>query len=127
MKAMKTFAALLALAFSLAGCGAVDGDPVRPAPGSAGQGSSTAASGADSAEPEQLAALRTLEAQGRLDTLPEKLLQTALLRREHPEATLSELAELHEPPTSKSTVNHRMRKLLALAAEGTETTEEGPA
>ena len=76
---------------------------------------------------EQLAALRTLEAQGRLDTLPEKLLQTALLRREHPEATLSELAELHEPPTSKSTVNHRMRKLLALAAEGTETTEEGPA
>ena len=48
-------------------------------------------------------------------------------RREHPEATLSELAELHEPPTSKSTVNHRMRKLLALAAEGTETTEEGPA
>ena len=75
----------------------------------------------------QLAALRTLEAQGRLDSLPEKLLQTALLRREHPEATLSELAELHEPPTSKSTVNHRMRKLLALAAEGTETTEEGPA
>ena len=45
---------------------------------------------------EQLAALRTLEAQGRLDTLPEKLLQTALLRREHPEATLSELAELHK-------------------------------
>ncbi len=60
MKAMKTFAALLALAFSLAGCGAVDGDPVRPAPGSAGQGSSTAASSADSAEPEQLAAMRQL-------------------------------------------------------------------
>ena len=60
MKAMKTFAALLALAFSLAGCGAVDGNPVRPAPGGAGQGSSTAASGADSAEPEQLAAMRQL-------------------------------------------------------------------
>ena len=29
MKAMKTFVALLALAFSLAGCGAVDGDPIR--------------------------------------------------------------------------------------------------
>ncbi len=52
---MKLFAALLALTLSLAGC---DGDPVRPAPGSAGQGSSTAASGADSAEPEQLAVLR---------------------------------------------------------------------
>ena len=60
MKAMKTFAALLALAFSLAGCGAVDGAPVRPAPGSAGRGSSTAASGADSADPEQLAAMRQL-------------------------------------------------------------------
>ena len=60
MKAMKTFAALLALAFSLAGCGAVDGNPVRSAPGSAGQGSSTAAFGADSAEPEQLAAMRQL-------------------------------------------------------------------
>ena len=60
MKAMKTFAALLALAFSLAGCGAVDGSPVRPAPGSAGPGSSTAASSADSAESEQLAAMRQL-------------------------------------------------------------------
>ena len=67
MKAMKTFAALLALAFSLAGCGAVDGSPVRPAPGSAGQGSSTAASGADSAEPE-----RTTDVHAVLDSLPEQ-------------------------------------------------------
>ena len=58
MKAMKTFAALLALAFGLVGCGPMDGDPVRLAPGSAGQGSSTAAFDADSAEPEQLAAMR---------------------------------------------------------------------
>lgn len=57
---MKLFAALLALTLSLAGCGPVDGSPVRPAPGSAGQGSNTAASGADSAEPEQLAAMRQL-------------------------------------------------------------------
>ena len=60
MKAMKLFAALLALTLSLAGCGPVDGSPVRPAPGSAGQGSSKADSGAESAEPEQLAALRQL-------------------------------------------------------------------
>ena len=60
MNAMKTFAALLALAFSLAGCGPVDGAPVRPASGSAGQGSSTTAFDADSAEPEQLAAMRQL-------------------------------------------------------------------
>ena len=52
-----------------------------------------------------------------LQTQPEKLRQTAALRREYPETTLSELAELHEPPISKSAVNHRMRKLLSLAAE----------
>ena len=66
---------------------------------------------------EQLAAIRKLEERTVLETLPEKLRQTAALRREHPETTLSELAELHEPPISKSAVNHRMRKLLSLAAE----------
>ena len=69
------------------------------------------------ASQEQLAAIRKLEERAVLETLPEKLQQTATLRREHPETTLSELAELHEPPISKSAVNHRMRKLLALAAE----------
>ena len=59
---MKLFAALLALTLSLVGCGPVDGDPIRPAPGSAGPGSSTAASGAEDTEPEQLAALRQLAA-----------------------------------------------------------------
>ena len=66
---------------------------------------------------EQLAAIRKLEERAVLETQPEKLQQTAKLRREYPETTLSELAELHEPPISKSAVNHRMRKLLALAAE----------
>ena len=51
-------AAALALTLSLAGCGPADGDPIRPAPGSAGQSSSTAASDAEDTEPEQLAALR---------------------------------------------------------------------
>lgn len=66
---------------------------------------------------EQLAAIRRLSESGTLAELPEKLRETARLRREHPEATLSELAELHNPPATKSAVNHRMRKLLALAAE----------
>ena len=55
---MKLLATLLALTLSLAGCGPVDGDPIRPAPGSAGQSSSTAASDAEDTEPEQLSALR---------------------------------------------------------------------
>ena len=67
---------------------------------------------------EQLAAIRALEERGILQTMPEKLRETAALRCEHPEATLSELAELHEPPATKSAVNHRMRKLLATAKEG---------
>lgn len=66
---------------------------------------------------EQLAALRRLEERGQFDTLPEKLRQTAELRRAHPEVTLQELAELHEPPLTKSAVNHRLRKLLALGNE----------
>jgi len=66
---------------------------------------------------EQLAVLTRLEAAGLFEELPEKLLETALLRREHPEATLSELAELHEPIISKSAVNHRLRKLASMAAE----------
>lgn len=66
---------------------------------------------------EQLAAIRKLEERGVLLTLPAKLRETAALRRANPEATLSELAELHDPPATKSAVNHRMRKLLLLAAE----------
>lgn len=66
---------------------------------------------------EQLAALRTLEERGLLETLPEKLRETATLRRAHPEATLTELAALHEPPLSKSAINHRLRRLLAMAEE----------
>ena len=66
---------------------------------------------------EQLAAIRTLEERGVLQTLPQKLRETAALRVEHPESTLSELAALHDPPATKSAVNHRMRKLLATAKE----------
>ena len=66
---------------------------------------------------EQLAALRRLEERGQFATLPETLRQTAELRRAHPEVTLQELAELHEPPLTKSAVNHRLRKLLALGNE----------
>ena len=64
---------------------------------------------------EQLAAIRRLEEAGVLETLPQKLQETARLRRENPEATLSELAEMPDPPVSKSAVNHRMRKLMELS------------
>ena len=63
----------------------------------------------------QMAAIRTLEEAGELDKLPGKLRETALLRKENPEATLQELAAMLEPPITKSAINHRMRKLLELA------------
>ncbi len=66
---------------------------------------------------EQIAAIEKLERKGILSTLPEKLRQTARLRLELPEYTLSELAEQFDPPVSKSCLNHRLRKLLTLAAE----------
>ena len=63
----------------------------------------------------QMAAIRALEEVGELDKLPGKLRETALLRRENPEATLQELAAMLNPPITKSAINHRMRKLLELA------------
>lgn len=52
-----------------------------------------------------------------LDALPDKLRQTAQLRLENPELTLTQLAALCDPPISKSALNHRLRKLLTLAGE----------
>lgn len=62
----------------------------------------------------QLEAIRRLQARGQLDHLPEKLQQAARLRLLYPEYTLSQLAQQHDPPLSKSTLNHRLRRLLEL-------------
>lgn len=67
---------------------------------------------------QQLAAIRSLRERGKFDQLPEKLRQTALLREQYPEATLSELAELVEPPVSKPAISHRMRRLIECSEEG---------
>ncbi len=64
---------------------------------------------------DQLEAIRRLEERGVLPQLPEKLRETARLRRDNPEATLTELAAMSDPPVSKSAVNHRMRKLIELS------------
>ena len=61
---------------------------------------------------EQKNAIQRLQENGRLERLPEKLRQTALLRLQYPEMSLSQLAEKWDPPVTKSCMNHRMRKLL---------------
>ena len=63
----------------------------------------------------QGAAIRRLEAAGRLKELPDKLQETAALLLAHPELSLSELAEAFDPPVTKSCLNHRLRKLVELA------------
>lgn len=63
----------------------------------------------------QAEAIRKLQAAGRLMELPDKLQQTAALRLEFPELSLSELAEEFDPPVTKSCLNHRLRKLVELA------------
>lgn len=61
---------------------------------------------------EQKNAIQRLQENGRLERLPEKLRQTALLRLQYPEMSLSQLAEKCDPPVTKSCMNHRMRKLV---------------
>ena len=50
-----------------------------------------------------------------LSSLPDNLFEIAQMRLEKPEATLKELGEALSPPVGKSGVNHRLRKLSALA------------
>jgi DNA-binding protein WhiA len=64
---------------------------------------------------EQIEAIHRLEERGMLQNLPDKLKETVDLRVAHPELTLSQLAELCDPPVTKSCLNHRIRKLMELA------------
>lgn len=63
----------------------------------------------------QMEAIRYIEKTAGLKSLPKKLHDAALLRIVNPEATLSELAELADPPVSKSCISHRLRKLTEIA------------
>ncbi len=65
----------------------------------------------------QIKTIRDLEKKGILQNLPQKLQETAQLRCDHPDCTLSQLAEFFTPPISKSALNHRLRKLSALSNE----------
>ena len=66
---------------------------------------------------EQLAAIKTLHAKGLYEHLPLKLQQAAKAREENPELSLTELAAMMEPPITKPAMNHRLKKLVAMAQE----------
>ena len=63
----------------------------------------------------QMEAINELMRDEKFDSLPEKLLYTATLRRDNPDLSLTDLANIHEPPITKSCVNHRLEKLIKIA------------
>lgn len=69
---------------------------------------------------EQMRAIEAIINSGRSDELPDELRQTLDLRAAFPDATLMELASRHQPPITKSGVNHRLKRLIEFSknAEG---------
>lgn len=67
------------------------------------------------ASTEQISAIDVIEEHMGLNQLPAPLYEAALLRLNHPEATLVELAELAE--IGKSGMNHRLARLVRIAKE----------
>ncbi len=65
----------------------------------------------DAAE-SQRETIEKLRREGKLDTLPSQIKETALLRMANPELSLAQLAEKHDPPITKSCLNHRLRKIM---------------
>lgn len=65
----------------------------------------------------QVEDIRLLESSGKLATLEETLKQTAQLRLDHPEDSLAELASRFPGGISRSGLNHRLKKLSALASD----------
>lgn len=61
----------------------------------------------------QLAAIEYLEEHNLIPALSDELQFTARLRLNNPDITLSELAELHFPPITKSGLHHRLEKIMA--------------
>lgn len=60
-------------------------------------------------------AIKLLDAKIGLESLPEKMQETAKLRLANPSLSLVELGELMEPPLKKSGINKRLNKLTELA------------
>ena len=60
-----------------------------------------------------LSAIDELRRRGLFEAMPEELRYTAVLREENPDASLPELAQMHNPTLTKSGLNHRLQKIIA--------------
>ena len=76
------------------------------------------------ASEQQVEAIRRISLSRGLYTLPPALEQIARLRLEHTHMSLTELGQMMNPPVGKSGVNHRMRRLMAIAKEIEQETNE---
>lgn len=64
---------------------------------------------------EQMKAIETVREKGIYPTLSDDLKQIANIRYENPDASLRDIGDMCDPPLSRSAVNHRLKKLIALA------------
>lgn len=64
----------------------------------------------------QIEDIRKIESARGLDSLPEKLRDTALMRLKYPEVSLAQLGEMLDPPLKKSGVNNRFRRIGEIAS-----------
>ncbi len=60
----------------------------------------------------QVSAIESLISAKVLSDMSKEIQITAHLRLEYPDVSISELADLHDPPISKSGLNHRLAKIL---------------
>ena len=74
----------------------------------------------------QLTAIEYLEEHNLIAALPDDLQFTARLRLNNPDITLTELAELHFPPITKSGLHHRLEKIMTFYEKAQRTHENEP-
>ena len=65
----------------------------------------------------QIAAIERIRSLLGLEKLPAALQEIAILRLDHADASLEELGALCDPPTAKSSVNSRLRRIMDVAAK----------
>lgn len=65
----------------------------------------------------QIEVLLQLEKKNKLSLLPPELYETARMRLENRDMSLTQLASLMSPPISKSGLNHRLTKIMELAKQ----------
>ena len=65
----------------------------------------------------QLESINMIDEKKGLSSLPEDLYKVACLRKEHPDMSLQDMADMCDPPISKSGLNHRFKRIDKIAQD----------